>query len=236
MISTGKKWLIGVAALSVLGVCDASHAITLHTTDFIPNVTRTNFNGFEGIPATSSYSSSYTEDGIKVEQVNGEPNDIWTTYLPSGFEGERSWYASGGDFGFTKITRLDNSDFVNLGLLRSSGWGDYSNIPITYVYELLKNGVTVFSGNLFSETPGYLGFSGGGFNELRLGAYYYGSNPSQTLSGYQALAIDSIELSGSLAQPVPTPALLPGLVGVSAALLRKRKQNQGQEATEIAKV
>lgn len=36
--------------------------------------------------------------------------------------------------------------------------------------------------------------------------------------------------------PVPTPALLPGLVGLGVAVLRKRKQSQGQEAAETAKV
>ncbi len=216
----GKKWLFGVVALSVLGACDAAYAITLHTTDFISNTTRTNFNGFEGLPDSVNYGSIYIEDGIKVEQVNGEPDDIWTTFTSWGAEGQKAWYPNGGDSGFTKITRSDNSDFIDFGLLRGSGY--ISDAPITYVYALLQNGVIVFSGNLFSLTSGYLGFAGGGFNEVRLGAYY-GNNPNQTLSGFQALAIDSIELSGSPAQPVPTPVLLPGLIGLGIGVLRKRK-------------
>ncbi|WNZ23313.1 PTPA-CTERM sorting domain-containing protein [Leptolyngbya sp. NK1-12] len=35
---------------------------------------------------------------------------------------------------------------------------------------------------------------------------------------------------------VPTPALLPGLVGLGMAALRKRRENQGQEAAETAQV
>lgn len=225
--------LLAVGAVClILGASRTAQAITLHTSDFIPDATRTNFNGFEGLPDTFLNGSVYTEDGIRVEQVNGDFNDIWTAYLPSGFEGSRAWYPNSGDSGFTKIMRSDNSDFLNLGLLRGSGYGGYE--PITYVYELLKNGVTVFSGNLFSNLPsGYLGFSGGGFNEVRLGAYY-GNNPSQTLRGFQALAIDSIELSGSFAQPVPTPALLPGLVGLGVAALRKRKDQPEQDHQEQA--
>ncbi len=38
------------------------------------------------------------------------------------------------------------------------------------------------------------------------------------------------------ATPVPTPALLPGLVGLGMAALRKRKEKQGQEAAETAQV
>lgn len=78
MISIGKKWLFGVVALSVLRISNTAHAITLHTSDFIPNVTRTNFNSFEGLPGTYTFWGSYTEDGIKVEQMSHSGNGILT--------------------------------------------------------------------------------------------------------------------------------------------------------------
>lgn len=210
-----------LAVVSCLLPFDKAQAVTLHTTDFIPDITRTNFNGFEGLPSTVSYNgiSGYVEGGVKVEQVNGRPNGIWTTFLPPGLQGNRAWHPNGGDYGYTKITRADGSDFVNVGLLRSHGWAD----PNTYVYQLLKNGVSIFSGTLFGDSHfgEYLGFSGGGFNEIRLGNYS-GHNPGQTLSGLNGLVIDSIELSGS-AQPIPTPALLPGLIGLGVSVLKQRK-------------
>ena len=214
------------AALIAVGVAGTAQAATLHETDFINNADRTNFNGFEGLPDTISYGSVYTEDGIKVEQLNGEPNDIWTTYQYWGAEGLRSWYPNGGDYGFTKITRQDSSNFVNIGLLIGSGYG--SNSPITYVYDVLNNGVSLLSGTLLkSNSPNYLGFSGGDFNEIRLAAYY-GSDPQKTIGGYQALAIDSIELSGT-SKSVPEPGTLLGLFGVAAlgaGSAMKRKQQQ----------
>lgn len=219
-----KQFSLSVALIAATvtfsAVCStAAQAATLHTTDFIPNTTRTNFNGFEGLPVGFG-GSVYVEDEIKVDQINGEANDIVSLGF-SGFEGSGSWYPNGGDYGYTKITRANGSDFVNIGLLRDSGFGSSQT---TYVYQLLKGGASILSGTLFGTTnfAEYLGFSGGGFDEVRLGNYL-GNDPNQTLSGYNALAIDSIELSGSNVQPIPTPALLPGLIGLGLGMFRKRK-------------
>ncbi|MBD1837230.1 PEP-CTERM sorting domain-containing protein [Coleofasciculus sp. FACHB-501] len=217
------------AVLIAVGIAGTAQAKTITVTnnrDSGSYANRTNFNGFEGLQDFDSYRSVYTEDGIKVEQVNGDLNGIASAYQSWGAEGLKSWYANGGDFGFTKITRQDSSDFDNIGLLIGSGW-DLSS-PITYVYDVLKNGVSLFSGTLFKNTsPNYLGFSGGDFNEIRLAAYY-GNNPQQTIGGYQALAIDSIELSDS-SRSVPEPGTLIGLVGIAslgASSAMKRKQQQ----------
>jgi hypothetical protein len=76
-------------------------------------------------------------------------------------------------------------------------------------------------------------YSGGGF--------VYDNNGSDfselTLSGWEYTGFggdDSVFKASfsSAATPVPTPALLPGIVGLGMAALRKRKENQGQEATE----
>jgi hypothetical protein len=212
------KFAIAAASSTIIALnlglgTQQAQAITIYTTDFINNAERINFNGFEGLPDTSSFGSIYTEDGITVEQVNGEQNDIWTTYQGWGAEGSRSWYPNGGDFGYTKITRQNNSDFQNIGLLFGSGFS--TNDPITYVYDLLQDGLSVLSGTLFRDSsPNYLGFGDGGFDEVRLAAYF-GNNSNQTLSGFQALAIDSIELSDAPTS-VPEPASLLGLLTVGA--------------------
>jgi PEP-CTERM motif len=217
------------AAFVALGTIDQAQAITLRTTDFINNAERTNFNGFEGLPDTGSFGSVYTEGGITVQQVNGELNDIWTTYQSWGAEGSNSWYPNGGDIGYTKISRQDNRDFVNIGMLIGSGFGSKpSTPPVTYVYQLLQDGISVFSGTLFRNTsPNYLGFSDGGFDEVRLAAYF-GNNPNQTLSGFQALAIDSIELSQP--QSVPEPGTIMGLLAFGAlgvTAIKRKSQPEG---------
>jgi hypothetical protein len=223
------KFAIAAASSTIIALnlglgTQQAQAITIYTTDFINNAERINFNGFEGLPDTSSFGSIYTEDGITVEQVNGEVDDIWTTYQGWGAEGSRSWYPNGGDFGYTKITRQDNSDFQNIGFLFGSGFT--TNSPITYVYDLLQNGLSVLSGTLFRDTsPNYLGFGDGGFDEVRLAAYP-GNNVNQTLSGFQALAIDSIELSDTPTS-VPEPTTLLGLLtigilGAGSALKKSR--------------
>jgi hypothetical protein len=214
-------------AVGLAGTAQAKTITVTNTNDSGSGSIRTNFNGFEGLPDFDSYGSVYTEDGIKVEQVNGDLNGILTTYQDWGAEGLKSWYADGGDFGFTKITRQDRSDFDNIGLLIGSGYIG-SSVPITYVYDVLKNGVSLLSGTLFkNNSPNYLGFSGGDFNEIRLAAYF-GNDPQKTIGGFQALAIDSIELSSS-STSVPEPGTLIGLVGIAslgAGSAMKRKQQQ----------
>jgi hypothetical protein len=200
-----------------------AQAITIYTTDFINNAERTNFNGFEGLPDTTTFGSIYTEDNITVEQVNGYENNIWTTYQFWGAEGSRSWYPNGGDVGYTKITRQDNSDFQNIGLLIGSGYFTYS--PTNYVYDLWQDGLSVLSGTLFRVgSPDYLGFGDGGFDEVRLAAYFVNS-PDPTQIGYQGLAIDSIELSGvptSVPEPTSLLGLLTvGILGAGSALKKK---------------
>jgi hypothetical protein len=71
-----KPIIIAIAAL--LGT-SAYAAPVLHTTDFIANANRTNFVDFEPIGPTISFGASFTQDGVSVNQVNGELNDIWTT-------------------------------------------------------------------------------------------------------------------------------------------------------------
>ena len=56
----------------------AAQAATVQTIDYIASPTH--FNGFEGIGSYTDFGPTYTEDGITVTQVNGEANDIWTTY------------------------------------------------------------------------------------------------------------------------------------------------------------
>ena len=133
-----KRAARGAALALFLGLASTCPAISTHTTDFIADGTRTYFNGFEGMPATSSAAPSYTEDSIRVDQINGQVNDIWTGYASWGVQGSRSWYPNAGDFGYTRITLSDGSDFGDVGFLRGSG-----SSHVALFYELYENGSLV---------------------------------------------------------------------------------------------
>jgi hypothetical protein len=111
---------IGVGIICLSGM-NSAQAISLHTSDFINDGDRSNFNGFEGLPANQNFgelsSQIYTEDGITVEQVNGDSNGVDTTFTAWGAQGERAWYANGGDSGYTKIVRENNTDFASIGFI-----------------------------------------------------------------------------------------------------------------------
>ena len=86
------------ATLAVALTCATAHAANVKFADFIDDASRVGFMGFEGMPATdyaSGAAITHEEDGILIEQVNGQPNDIWTTYFTP--EGDRGWYPNDGN-------------------------------------------------------------------------------------------------------------------------------------------
>ncbi len=187
--------------LAIAAVMSAQ-AATIYTSDFIADNTRTNFNGFEGMGSGSSFAPLYTEGGITVQQISGAGNNIWTTYNPGGIQGSYIWYPSGGDYGYTRITLSSGADFFNVGMLVGSGNGSH----YTVYFELRNNGALVQSGT-FAHTVAmhYIGFGGGGFDEVLLRDGATGTNAFN--GTHNALALDAIEVSGS-GTPVPEPMTL----------------------------
>ena len=215
-----KPILIAIAAL----LCTSAYAApTLHTTDFIANANRTNFVDFEPIGNTTSFGASFTQNGVSVNQVNGQGNDIWTSCTSSCWFSNTTftWYPNGGDLGWTEITKADASDFSDMGLDLGSGFGPGSK-PV--LYELLLNGVSVLSGSIITPAAadGYIGFSGGGFDQVRLRNTFSGGGNFGD-GALNALAIDNIELAapgGVVPEPGTLALLGLGLAGV--AISRRR--------------
>ena len=203
-----------LAALSI-GVAQAA---TVQTTDYIASPTH--FNGFEGIVGGSNgdFGPTYTEDGITVTQVNGLPNNIWTTFT-SGFggQGKYSWYPNGGDYGYTDITLQGGGQFGDISFIAGSG---LDGIVHWLYYELALGGSVVQSGSLSQVSSGWLGFSGGGFDEVRV-RDSYGFTSSLNDGQANTFAVDSIKTVGAIPEPETYALMLAGLCAVGWASRRK---------------
>jgi hypothetical protein len=225
---------LAAAAIS-LGSLPALSQVTVHTSDFIADGSRSGFNGFETYTSEISYEPSHAEDGILVEHV-GDFRDVWTVsnYFRQGFEGQHSWYVDHNtpiDTGYERITLSSGAAFDAIGLIAGSGFGGYCVYDcdevatfLTFHYALLYQGVEVASGTLSHHPNGhYVGFSGGGFDEVRLWDSSQYGWPGQT-----ALMLDSIEVIA--ASPVPEPSewalMLVGLGVVGTAHRRRRARLQ----------
>ena len=221
------------AALILLnvGLIPVANAANFSAGDLV--TTTTQFNGFEGLPPDTlliPLPSSYAEDGVSVNQIDqglpnqwGSINAISTTYNPLGFSGSFSWYANGGDNGYTQITEQNGSAFNAVSILTGNGNG---NSGLVYLnYELRMNSIVVLSGSYMqlSGAASPVTFYGGGFDTIFLSAT--NEAPNAIGSGaYQALAIDDIKVG--VISPVPEPQtyamLLVGL-GLIGFTARRRK-------------
>jgi hypothetical protein len=240
MTKTSRSAAIGFALCAASSLAFATPVV--HTTDFIADNARTHFNGFEAIPNATlpeftqeasfftGGNGPYVEGGIRVRQVNGDPgNDILVNYREGIHEGIRSWYPSGGTDrnSYTEITMADGSDFSNFGFYLSSGGA------ATLIYfDILNDSNSVLSGSVPAPRQSvgqifeYLGFSGGGFDTIRvrnnIESWPTRSTGSTVYDGWTALMLDSLETGGTGGggpAPIPEPGTIL-ILGLGLAALQ----------------
>lgn len=181
---------------------------------------------FESMGAGFFPTSTYTQNGITVNEIDG---DIHTALVLLGVS-TRSWattrqfdcgsvcYAAGNE-GYAEITRQDGGDFFNVSLMLGSGLFDSSYpLSLDYWFELYDDDVKVGDSYKHSSLDQGFWFSvlGGGFDEIRLSAY----DPNWLASGddkkYNYLVVDNIKVSN-----IPLPAtiwlLFSGMAGFFAS-------------------
>lgn len=214
-----KNLLVVTAMLTVF--LSAHAAPIVHTSDFISDGFRSQFNSFESIPNDGVHytggSGPYVEDGIGVQQINGDAgNAIWVTYSPNGKDGAYSWYPDGGDFGYTSLTLSGGMDFGNVGFLIGSGNSGHN----TAYYELWNDAALILAGSVVHQVGfHYLGFEGGGFDTILLRD---GPSGHAVKDGtHNALTIDAIETQANHV-PEPTSLALLGLGFAGLAFSRRK--------------
>jgi hypothetical protein len=102
-----------------------------------------------------------------------------------------------------------------------SGYGqlDYEYVEIS-AYDVLANVYNRFYAYNYSGVE----FYGAPFSNSYARGYSYDYNPGNVLGGYG----DNASFSGATPAPnaIPTPALLPGLIGMGVSVLRKHKRSE----------
>jgi hypothetical protein len=138
-----------------------------------------------------TYVNNLDEAGMNFRGVNNKdvPDEFWGYPFPGG-DGTPSLYFNGGDTDVLGITRLDGADFDTIEMQVGAGWGG----PTVYLWvQAFEDGVQVASFDHDAQYGDYIGVTGGGFDELRIGGYNTAEDRNlHQETTYQALAVDNV--------------------------------------------
>jgi hypothetical protein len=244
------KILVSAVVAAMSFVTSSALAISVETTNFISSPTY--FNGFEGISSSPAFSNGnaypanqdYSEGGITVREVsvgngNGYGN-VWIANASSfGGQGNYVWFAA-DQAGYTDITLTQGGEFGSIQFLASSVFGHSSFVE----FQLLNAGAVVLTGSVANNGyccgySTYLGFSGGGFDEVRLqdgSLEPWSTPPSPTFSDSDSnlLAIDSIAAVSRVPEPSTWAMTILGFAGV--AFVAYRRKSKPRRKADLAAV
>jgi hypothetical protein len=202
--------IAGLVFGTLVAVMAPAQAITVETTNFISSPA--NFNGFEGIGSTFFPTNTpYSEGGITVTYVGVSLGfgGIWTGYTSGiGGEGNFGWYPNGTGAGYTDVKLTSGGGIQAIQFLTGSGWNVPAATTTNLLYQVLNQGVIVLAGTIpvtrnhfGTGTMQYVGFSGGGFDEIKL------ENQVNILDAFgenfDGGAFDSFAANSATAAPLP---------------------------------
>jgi PEP-CTERM motif len=226
-----------IAALAtVVLFSTGAQAVTLETTAFLS--TPTYFNGFEGISSSPNFNPTnfiygpantpYSEGSITVEYVGSNNSNGGVTTNISGFisgsQGQYGWYGNGD--GYTDVRLTVGGEIQSIQFLAGSGFGyGVGNLD----YEVLDHGTIVSSGTVpirnhgLDRTMTPYGFSGGGFDEIRLQVLF--SSTSFQPGNSDAGVFDGFGAVGAVPEPSTWAMLIFGFAGIGFMAYRRKSKS-----------
>lgn len=157
----------------------------------------------------------YEEDGIRVSM-----NRNYYSWDAPGLDGSEMFYASTGSLEQTDITLTSGENFSDIEMQISSGWTPNSIGTVYLWVQLIDEGSIVFESNIDIQSGDYLGFVGGGYDQILIGSYASAAvRDSRNPTARNSIAIDNISV-GTL---VPAPGAFSLLViGGMISMSRRR--------------
>lgn len=241
-----RAYVVAIAAFANAMIPSSSRAsaITVETSNFISSPTY--FNDFEDIGSSPNTSvvpgpyknfsfypinTLYSQGGITVQEVSTNNGDgygrvpVWNTES-YGMSGNYDW-APQDQGGYTDVTLSSGANFQSLQFLAN---GILSS-PAFLEYALLENGEVVATGSVLDDgyccgVSAYLGFSGGGFNEVELQEQLGLSPMTFDPNAANALVIDNVA-AVALSEPPALPLFVTGLCGLGLLGWRRRRKAEG---------
>ncbi|MBD2330109.1 PTPA-CTERM sorting domain-containing protein [Alkalinema sp. FACHB-956] len=221
-----------LSGLAVVGAGQASHAATLGGYAFEPAPGSPNATGVA--PGLTFSPFEYVGDGTTNYPVGYDPSN------PPQNNGGKSFSADSFSPDSTiDINNPNADDYFKFSIAADPGYtfnltalnfvaqpnGNAAPTTIQIRSSLDNFASTLFDGALGPKnewTPFNIPLALQNLTAITFRFYPYGEN---TNNGAKNLDIDNVGVQG---EAIPTPALLPGMIGLGMGLLRKRKQ-QGEE-------
>ncbi|MBL4809197.1 MAG: hypothetical protein JKY43_03955 [Phycisphaerales bacterium] len=198
-----NKYSIGMLALAATaGSALASISTYTSNTSMIGGLTNyadfNNLNNFQSL-------LNYQEDGL---QISADRD--YFSWNPPGLDGSEMFYAGTGALELINITLVNGDNFNDIDMQISSGWSP-SAIDTVYLWaQLYNNGTLINEFNINAQSGEYVGFTGGGFDQILIGSYASEQiRDSRNPNARNALALDNI--SAGTVVPAPATLLLPAL-------------------------
>lgn len=191
-----RTYLFGAFILFVAH-SHATAGISTYSNDASLMVDVTNFADFNSLSDGQSLMG-YEEGGLTTSV-----NRSYYSWDAPGLDGSEMFYASTGALELASISRNDGEDFQDLDMQISSGWTPDAVGTVFLWLQLYDDGNLIYEANLDIQSGEYVGFVGGGFDQVLIGSYVNETiRDSRNPNARNAIAIDNIS-AGTFFVPAP---------------------------------